>query len=122
MGRELGTTGEHPVNTFTTELDRIEEDARPYLRTFGVRARRFVTAFVPVFLSIVITNITSGIPLTVPLLWGAALSVAVTVLGEIDPSIPWSTLVQLLDKARYRSDEPLTVARRPPTSPPRTGP
>lgn len=109
------------MSPFTREIDQLEEDAKPYARKAMVRARRFAAAFMPAFLATLISSITSGTPLTVPLIWSIALSVTVTVLGEIDPSIPWSTLAQLLDRARYRSDEPLTVTKTPPSQPPRSG-
>jgi len=108
------------VTGIMQELDWIEEKARPYARGAMMRARRFAAAFMPAFLATLISSITSGTPLTVPLLWSIVLSVTVTVLGEIDPSINWSSLMELLDRARYRSAEPLNVTKPPPTSPPRS--
>lgn len=100
MGRELGTAGEHTVNgmnPFYREIDRLEEDAKPYARKAMVRARRFFAIFFPAFFTAVLTanNLTWGT------LWSLVFSVAVAALAEIDPSIPWSTFVQLLDRARW---------------------
>jgi hypothetical protein len=94
----VGKAGQLVKNPFWREVDRLEEDLAPYARTFSVRARRFAMAFAPAFILalIAVPNLTLGLALT------TALSVAVTVLGELDPSIPWGVIVQKLDKARWR--------------------
>jgi hypothetical protein len=86
------------MNPFFREVDRMEEDLKPYARSFKVRGRRFMVAFVPAFILalIAVPNLTLGLVLT------TAFSVAVTVIGELDPGIPLSVLIQKFDKARWR--------------------
>jgi len=106
------------VNPLIREFDKIEEDLRPYAKTFRARAGRFAAIFFP---ALVTTLIAAHQNLTLGLLLSTGLSVAVAALAEIDPGVPWSAIVSILEHARYRSNEPLTVSRQPPTSPPRSG-
>lgn len=113
MGCQLGAAGEHPVNgmnPFFREVDRLEEDLKPFARNFEVRARRFLGAFLP---ALVTALLAAPSKLTLGLILSIGLSVAVTVAGEIDPSIPWGTLIQRLDVARWRDPVDAPAPKKP---------
>ena len=97
------------MNTFFAEVDKLERALTPEARALQVRARRFLTAFIPALLT---SLIAAGPSLTLHVVLSIVFSVAITVLGELDPSVPWSTIVQLLDRARY--GEPATSPQAPP--------
>ena len=87
------------MNPFYREVDRLEEDLRPYAHTALARGRRFAAAFMPALFTALLaaqSNLTLGLVLS------TGLSVAVTVAGELDPSIPWSVIFKRLDTARWR--------------------
>lgn len=103
------------MNAVERELDQIEQDLRPYAQHFLLKLRPFVYAFVPAF---AVALWTAHSHLTLAIVLTIALSVAVAVLDRLDPGIPWSTIAGALSRARYRSNEPLTVTRPAPPSPP----
>lgn len=79
------------------EIDKLEANLLPVKRGLEVRARRFLSIFLPAFITALVAP---------PQRWvfadvlSLALSVAVTALGEIDPSIPWSVLVGRFEQIR----------------------
>lgn len=99
-------------NPFWAEVDRLEEDLKPEVRTLAVRGRRFTAAYVPALFTALVAGSSN---LTLGLFVGTALSVAVTVAGELDPSIPWGVLAEKLDIARWR-DPVVTPPTKGPTS------
>ncbi|HEV2347602.1 MAG TPA: hypothetical protein VGS97_26155 [Actinocrinis sp.] len=86
------------MNPFVHELDRVEEDLQPYARTALARGRRFLAAYLPALFTALWTAHSS---LTPGLIMSTDASVVVAILGELDPSIPWSTIVQMLDRRRH---------------------
>lgn len=79
-------------------LTRFESGLRSDAHALWPRVRRFLAAFVPAFIVAVLAapgHLTLGTVLSI----GGA--VIVTVLGELNPSVPWMTIITRLDAARY---------------------
>ncbi|MGH3414893.1 MAG: hypothetical protein ACRDVE_18055 [Actinocrinis sp.] len=95
------------MKEFTEGVDLVEKVLADCARHPHVRARRFLTAYVPTLITALIV---AGPHLTSALIISAALSAAVTVLGELDPSIPWSMVAEYLDALHFH----------PPVTPPQS--
>jgi hypothetical protein len=87
------------VKTAPELLGELEKDLKPEAKAFEVRARRFLAAYIPALIVAIAASghWTSGV------LVGLAASVAITVLGESDPMVPWSRIAAAIENARWAS-------------------
>lgn len=79
------------------DIEEVEKSLRPYARTIEARIRRFLGAFVPAFL---VALVAGGHNLTWHVALAIAVSTALAVLAELDPSVPWSGIVKAIEDIR----------------------